>query len=190
MSTAHPNRNTQTLSDAARGDRAASAELLAQVYDELRNLAAALLRRERGDHTLQPTALVHEAYLKLIGGASIDWQNQAHFRAVAASAMRQILTDHARRRNSEKRGGGWLRVTLDEPVAPMENREVDMIALDEALSELSRLDERKSRVVELRFFGGLTCAEAAETLAVSPKTAESDWYMARAWLRQRLAEAG
>ncbi|MDQ7013529.1 MAG: ECF-type sigma factor [Planctomycetota bacterium] len=158
-------------------------------YSALRGLAAAYLHRERRDHTLQPTALVHEAYLKLAGGAS-DWKSQTHFQAIAANAMRQILVDHARARKTKKRGGDWLRVTLSPNNAATPGLDVDVLALNDALEQLAALDERKARVVELRFFGGLTCAEAAEEVGVSPKTAEADWYFARAWLRERLSESG
>jgi RNA polymerase sigma factor (TIGR02999 family) len=160
---------------------------IAAVYDELRQLAASYLRAERKDHTLQPTALVHEAYLKLAAQLGPRCRSAADFRALAANAMRQILVDHARARAADKRGGHWLRVTLDEAVAAADERSVDLLSLDEALTALALLDERKSRVVELRFFGGLSCEEAAHSLAISPKTAEADWYMARAWLRQRLS---
>jgi RNA polymerase sigma factor (TIGR02999 family) len=154
-------------------------------YEALRGLAAAYLHRERGDHTLQPTALVHEAYVKLADGKSA-WRSQTHFQALAANAMRQILVDHARARATQKRGGDWVRVTLSAAVASGGGTDVDVLALDEALRSLAELDARKARVVELRFFGGLTCAEAAEEVGVSPKTAEADWYFARAWLRARL----
>lgn len=156
-------------------------------YHALRGLAAAYLHGERRDHTLQPTALVHEAYLKLAASAGV-WKSQTHFQAVAANAMRQILVDHARARKTQKRGGDWLRVTLSADAGAVGGVDVDLLALDEALSQLARLDARKARVVELRFFGGLTCAEAAEEVGVSPKTAEADWYFARAWLRDRLSE--
>jgi RNA polymerase sigma-70 factor, ECF subfamily len=169
--------------------RAAAAQALPQVYDELRRLAAFYLNRERRDHTLQPTALVHEAYLKLAEQDSAKWNDPLHFRAVAANAMRQILVDHARRRGTDKRGGDWVRVTFSEAVTAGAEPDVDVLALDEALAELGKLDERKSRVVELRFFGGLTCEEAARALSIAPKTAEADWYMARAWLRQQLNRA-
>jgi RNA polymerase sigma factor (TIGR02999 family) len=162
-------------------------ELRQTAYEALRGLAAAYLHQERRDHTLQPTALVHEAYLKLANGAS-GWKSQTHFQAVAANAMRQILVDHARARKTQKRGGDWLRVTLSSDAAADSGVGIDMLALDEALGQLAQLDERKARVVELRFFGGLTCAEAAEEVGVSPKTAEADWYFARAWLRDRLSE--
>lgn len=159
---------------------------LGGVYDALRGLAAAYLHRERADHTLEPTALVHEAYIKLAG--KDDWKSQTHFQAVAANAMRQILVDHARAKKTQKRGGDRLRVTLSAEAAAEGGPDIDILALDEALTRLASIDERKARVVELRFFGGLTCAEAAEEVGVSPKTAEADWYFARAWLRERLRE--
>lgn len=153
-------------------------------YTALRGIAASYLRHE-GNHTLQPTALVNEAYVKLAGG---DWQGDTHFRAVASSAMRQILVDHARARLAQKRGGGWLRVTLSADAAATPGLDVDMLALDEALTALAELDDRKAKIVELRFFGGLTYGESANLLGISPKTAEADWYFARAWLRDRLSE--
>lgn len=167
------------------GDRPEHAQV---AYSALRGLAAAYLHAERPDHTLQPTALVHEAYVKLASmeGAQA-WNGKTHFQAVAANAMRQILVDHARRRATQKRGGDWLRITLTPDVAATPARDVEMLALDEALRELEQLDSRKARIVELRFFGGLTNAEAAAELGVSKKTAEADWYFARAWLRAKLS---
>jgi len=162
------------------GDRIESA------YDLLRRIAARYLHGE-GSHTLQPTALVNEAYLKIAGG---DWTSDTHFRAVASSAMRQILVDHARAGAALKRGGGWLKVTLSGEAAAARDQDVDLLALEEALAALAALDERKARVVELRFFGGLSNAESASYLGISPKTAEADWYFARAWLRDRLSEGG
>lgn len=161
-------------------------EILPEVYDELRSVARLYLAGERTSHTLQPTALVHEAYMKVADRGA--WRDATHFRAVAARAMRQILIDHARARGAVRRGGAWVRVGLDsaEPGAP--ESELDVVALDDALHELERLDERKSRIVELRFFGGLTCGEVAGHLDVSLRTVEADWYMARAWLRDRLSE--
>jgi len=167
----------------------AADQLLPLVYDELRRLASYYLSKERADHTLQPTALVHEAFLKLTGNADFEWRDATHFRAVAANAMRQILVDHAKRRRADKRGGNWMRITLDEVVSPDDRCDVDLLTLDEAMEGLAKLDPRKSRVVELRFFGGLTCDEAAAALSISPKTAEADWYMARAWLRRELSKA-
>lgn len=155
-------------------------------YEALRAVAAAYLRRERADHTLQPTGLVHEAFLK-VGGPG-NWGSQTHFQAVAASAMRQILVDHARARRTRKRGGDRLHVTLSDRVATDPAAPFDMLALDDALCQLEALDARKSRVVELRFFGGMTCSEIGTTLGISPRTAEADWYFARAWLRDKLSE--
>ena len=151
-------------------------------YDTLHSLAAAYLRRERPDHTLQPTALLHEAFMKI---QHAEWQSDAHFKATAASAMRQVLVDHARGRGRQKRGGQWKRVMLRPDVAG-EERGIDLIALDEAMEQLKELNERKAQVVELRFFGGMTLKEVGEHLGISPKTAEADWYFARAWLRDRL----
>ncbi len=156
--------------------------LAQEVYDDLHRIAGQYLRRERADHTLQPTALVHEAYLKL---ANRDkWKSATHFRAVASNAMRQVLVDHARARGRLKRGGN--RLTLTTNIAFEFDRDVEVLALDEALDALSKLDKRKARVVELRFFGGLTAREAAEVIGIAQKTAEADWYFARAWLHERL----
>jgi len=156
--------------------------LAREVYDDLHRIAGEYLRRERADHTLQPTALVHEAYVKV---ANRDqWKSATHFRAVASNAMRQVLVDHARRRGRLKRGGKRVMLTTNIAFAP--DRDVEILALDEALIELAALDERKSRVVELRFFGGLTARETAEVLGIARKTAEADWYFARAWLHDRL----
>jgi RNA polymerase sigma-70 factor (ECF subfamily) len=160
--------------------------LMPIVYDELRGLAAAQLRRERAGHSLQPTALANEAYFKLVDTAKAGMQGRAHFFGVAARAMRQVLVEHARRKQAAKRGGGFQRVTLSIAdglgVEPL----FDILDLEEALEELARLDERKARVLELRFFAGLTMEEVATILDVSAKTVEADWYMARAWLKTRL----
>ena len=152
------------------------------VYDELRRLARHHLRRERGDHTLQSTALVHEAYLRFAGQNPPEWQNRAHFFAISARLMRQILVDHARARSAAKRGSGVCTLMLDETVALPQKVNIDVIALDKALSELSALDEQQGRIVELRFFGGLTIEDASEVLGVSPATIKRDWLIARAWL--------
>lgn len=159
------------------------------IYDELRAIAAAYLRLERPGHTLQPTALVHEAYGRLADHASPPWTDAAHFRAIAARVMRQVLVDSARRHGAAKRGAGMDRVTLSGAQLPAPDTGIDVLELDELLGELSRLHERKARVVELLFFGGLTHAEAAGVIGVSRKTVESDWYTARAWLGRRLKDA-
>lgn len=165
-----------------------TAKLFHLVYEALHQLALGYLRRERKGHTLQPTALVHEVFLKLDRPeADFVWNGKTHFKAVAARAMRQILVDHARERSSKKRGGNWQRVTLSAAQI-VDQPNVDFVALNEALTELSKQEIRKSQVVELKFFGGMTTAEAAEQLGISPKTAESDWYFARAWLRRKLSE--
>jgi RNA polymerase sigma factor (TIGR02999 family) len=178
---------TVLLSRWRAGDEQAPTELMNLVYVELRRLAASYMRRERHEHTLEPTALVHEAYLRLCGGASIDWQNRGHFFAVFAQQMRRVLVDHARSVRSAKRWGGLEKQPLggaDVGQAPLES--VDMIALDEALERLAALDPRAARVVELRYFGGLTEREAAETLEISMATVKRDWDFARTWLLSRL----
>jgi len=152
------------------------------VYDELRRLANHYLRRERSDHTLQSTALVHEAYMRLAGGSAPQWQNRAHFFGIAARLMRQILVEHARGHDAEKRGGHALTLTLDDAVAPLQQTDVDVIALDKALADLSKLDPQQSRIVELRFFAGLTIEDTSEVLGISPATVKRDWVTARAWL--------
>ncbi len=177
---------TQVLAKAVRGDDAAAAKLLPMVYDELRGLAANALRRERGDHTLQPTALVHEAFLRLIDQTHAEYNSRTHFFAISAQVIRRILVDHARHHDAIKRGGNWLKVTLDHAAAKGSDEELDLLGLDEALTKLAALDERQSKVVELRFFGGLSVEETAKTLGVSPRTVEEDWRMARAWLKREL----
>lgn len=183
-----PSDVTAILKRIRDADDSGYQDLLPVVYDELRQMAAGYLRQERLDHTLQPTALVHEAYLKLVDQNIADWKDRRHFFAVAARAMRQVLIDYARRHRAAKRGGNRLKFTLDQAPAPLAPATVDLVALDDAMAELERLDARKSRVVELRFFGGLTNEEAAGELGVSPKTTEADWYMARAWLRRALGD--
>jgi len=168
------------------GDLAARDELMAVVHQELRRRAAARLRREQAGHVLQATALVHEAYLRLVDQRHTDWQSRAHFFAMASEMMRRILVDHARRRKMGKRSGGWARVALDEAVAKREPRDVDLLDLDAALSELALLDPRKSRLVELRFFGGLSLEDSAQALGVSCATVDRDWRFARLWLHRRI----
>jgi RNA polymerase sigma factor (TIGR02999 family) len=160
--------------------------LMPLVYDELRGLAAAQMRRERAGHSLQPTALANEAYVKLVDTAKAGLEGRAHFFAVAARAMRQVLVDHARRRNAAKRGGEFQRITLSVAAPIGEEPLYDLLDLDAALAELARLDERKARVLELRFFAGMTMDEVGRVLGISGKTVEADWYMARAWLRNKL----
>jgi len=167
--------------------RKSSADLFPVVYDELRRLAGAYMRGERPGHTLQPTALVHEAYLRLNRDAEIEWQGRTHFVAMAAIQMRRILVDHARKRNAEKHGGGWDRVTLEDGVALAPDRTVDVVALDLALLKLRTLDVRQSAIAELRLFGGLTEAELGEHLGVSERTIRENWRVARAWLTRELA---
>lgn len=181
---------TSLLDDWRGGKHEAFDRLFALVYDELRSLASSYMRRERPDHTLQTTALVNEAYLKLVGDRNALPQNRLHFFAVAAKVMRQILIDHARARRTEKRGGGTVKVSLDEAVVMSDERADELLALDEALTRLTEVDARKSQVVELRFFGGLTIEETAEFLGVSFNTAVRDWEMARAWLYRSVHESG
>jgi RNA polymerase sigma-70 factor, ECF subfamily len=179
---------TKLLITLKDGDRAsAAAKLMPLVYDEFRALAARHLRRERADHTLQPTALVHEAYLRLIDQTRVDWQGRTHFFAVGAQAIRRILVDHARQRKRQKRGGGAGRVVLDESVALAPQRAEEILALDEALSRLGQLDSRQAQVVEMRFFAGMSVDEVAGVLGVSKRTIEGDWTMARAWLMRELS---
>lgn len=156
------------------------------VYDELRSLAAELFRGSNKRHTLQPTALVHEAFVRLAKSKPGDWKNEAHFRAVAAKVMRQILIDHARRVRASKRGGDARRVHLASQMDPAIESQADLLDMDELVQRLTALDARQGALVELRFFGGLSCAEAAEVLGVSRRTAELDWRFARAWLRRQL----
>lgn len=176
---------TQLLLESSEGRREALDQMLPLVYEELRRLARQYLKRERGDHTLRPTALVHEAYLRLIDQRQVDFSNRAHFLGIAARMMRRILVNHARDRAAGKRGGGACRVSLaivDAEQQTSGQLEVDLVALNDALERLHEIDERKSRVVELRFFGGLTNLEVADLLSVSLPTIERDWRFARAWL--------
>lgn len=168
------------------GDREARDQLLTLVYKEMRKLAANYLKQQRPDHTLQPTALVHEAYLKLIDTSEINWQDRAHFFAVAAQTMRNILVDHARAIAADKRGGGLHKVALDDVSGLAKKQDVDLIDLNEALDQLATQDELQGRLIELRFFGGLTIEETAEVLKISPATVKREWTMARAWLFRRM----
>lgn len=177
---------THLLAAVAQGDRQALDEMLPLVYGELRRLADGYLREERPDHTLQPTALVHEAYLRLVNQRTVDWRNRAHFIGVAAQLMRRILVKHAEAKRAGKRGAGAERITLDRAVGAFAEQDLDVLAVDLALARLTTIDERKARVVELRFFGGLTSAEIAEVIGVSTATVERDYTFARAWLHREL----
>ncbi len=180
---------TTLLLAHAAGDAAALERLLPRVYDELRQIARARLRHERAEHTLAPTDLVHEAFLKLVPLGQVDWQNRAHFFAIASRAMRHVLIDHAVRRNAAKRGGGVQTLTLGEVGGSTELPLDDLIAIGDALARLERLDPRQARVVECKFFGGLSLDETAEALHISPATVSRDWTFARAWLHRELAAA-
>ena len=180
---------TELLQLWSGGRKDAFDELLPLIYAELRRLASSYLRRERRDHTLQATALVHEAFLKLVDQRAVRWQNRAHFFGIAAQAMRRILVDHARARAAGKRGDGARPVALDDAMLLTDAPDVDVLALDEALTRLAVLDPQQSRVVELRFFGGLTMDETAEVLHISPATVGRDWTLAKAWLYAELRPA-
>ncbi|HVF56855.1 MAG TPA: sigma-70 family RNA polymerase sigma factor [Pyrinomonadaceae bacterium] len=183
MSTSSPHEVTQLLIQLTDGNRAVLDELLPLIYGELRGLAANYLRRERAGHTLQPTALVHEAYMRLVDQKQVRWQNRAHFFGVAAQMMRRILVDHARGHNAEKRGSEFHKLSLDEGFdVSSDERAAELVALDDALTALAAIDEQKSRIVELRFFGGLSVEETAEVLGVSAPTVKRQWRMAKAWL--------
>jgi len=178
---------TQLLIDWGNGDRGALEKLVPLVHDELRALARRYMRRERAGHTLQTTALVNEAYLRLIGQKNVQWQNRAHFFGIAAQLMRRILIDHARSHHRARRGGGAFKLSLDEAALVSGEPAAELIALDDALQELEAVDPRKGRIVELRFFGGLSLEETAQTLGVSSMTVLRDWRMAKAWLRREIS---
>jgi RNA polymerase sigma-70 factor, ECF subfamily len=184
---------TQMLVECSSGHKEVLDQLMPLVYDELRRLAARYLRRERPNHTLQPTALVHEAYLRLIDQSRVHWQNRAHFLGIAATMMRRILINHAQSRKAAKRGGGKYPLSLDAAADWADEREVDrgidLIVIDEALTRLAAIDNEQSRIVELRFFGGLTVEETAEVLAISPATVHREWRMAKAWLHREISKS-
>jgi RNA polymerase sigma factor (TIGR02999 family) len=185
-STSNPGQVTQLLERWGRGDQSALDELTPLVYNELRNVADAYVRRERPGHTLQATALVNEAYLRLIGQKQGRWEGRKHFYGIAARLMRQVLVEHARKHKAEKRGGERVAVTLDHYDEVANTPDVDILAVHEALERLARFDEQQARIVELRFFGGLSIEETAEMLRVGHATVEREWAMARAWLRNEL----
>ena len=187
MSESSQDKVTQQLIDWKHGDKAALDKLMPLVYEELRRIARRYMRGERVGHTLQSEALVNEAYLKLIDVKNMDWQNRAHFFAMSSALMRRILVDYARSRNYAKRGGRQYKLSLSKADRVAGNPDVDLVALDEALKVLSPMNEQQSRIVELRFFGGLTIEETAEALGVSHATVEREWAVARAWLRRELS---
>jgi RNA polymerase sigma factor (TIGR02999 family) len=184
-----PRDITKLLIDWRNGDKEALDRLMPLVYEQLRRMANNYMRNERKGHTLQTSALVNEAYLRLVDHENIDWQNRAHFFGVAAQAMRRILVDHARSRSYLKRGGAVKQVSLDEAATLAEDRAGELIALDEALKELAKMDPRKSSVVELRYFGGLSLEETAEALAISIPTVTRDWNTAKAWLLREMTKS-
>jgi len=186
METPSQQEVTRLLVAWGDGDEQAGAALMPLVYEELRRLASRHLDRERAGHTLQPTALVHEAYLRLVDQKKARWRNRSHFFAIAAQMMRRILVDYARARRFAKRGGGAYQAPLDEAIFVSDERAAHVVALDEALIELARFDERMSRIVELRFFCGLSVEETADALGVSPGTVMRDWTLAKAWLRREI----
>jgi RNA polymerase sigma factor (TIGR02999 family) len=182
------NSITALLSELSRGDRSAEARLIPQIYQELHRVAGRYMRSERLNHTLQPTALVHEAYARLVQQPRVAWQSRAHFFAVASGLMRHILVDHARARNAEKRGGVQAQVTLDDAILSIPNQSVDVLALHEAMEKLAQLDERQGRIVELHFFAGLSFEEIGSVIQVAPRTVKRDWSMARAFLKGQLTK--
>ncbi len=184
-------RVTELLLGWSEGDDAARERLMSLVYDELRRIAGAQLRGERRNHTLQATALVNEAYVRLVDQTRVQWRNRAHFFGIAAQLMRRILVDHARRQRAAKRGGGATMLAINEEIAAGPERDFDLVALDDALEQLQEFDPRAARLVELRFFGGLTIEETGEVLGLSPATIKREWSTARAWLyREIAAEVG
>jgi RNA polymerase sigma factor (TIGR02999 family) len=177
---------TRLLGQWGQGNQHALDALTPLVYNELRRLAKSYLRRERPDHTLQGTALVHEAYMRLVDQRHVAWRNRNHFYGLAAELIRRILVDHARAKVAAKRGGSNLKLSLDEALAPAEEKDLDLVALDDALAALGRADTQQSRIVELRYFGGLTIEETADVLEISPATVKRDWAMAKAFLKREM----
>jgi len=184
-----PEDLTRLLLDAREGDARAEAKAVELLYGDLHRQAMRMMRRESADHTLQPTALVNEAYARLVGSQAPEWKDRNHFLAVASTVMRRVLVDHARARNSAKRGGPIKPLSLDVGLPLSVEHDPDVLALDRAISKLATLDPRQAKVVTLRFFGGMTVAEVAEVLGVSKRTVESEWTMAKAWLRQQMGGA-
>lgn len=189
MSGERKNQVTQILHDWSGGDREAPERLMPLVYDEMRRIARSFISRERQGHTLQPTALVNEAYLRLVDQNSVSWQSRAHFYSVAASMMRRVLIDHARMRATEKRGGGAVRLSIEDVQVPIEERAANFVAMDEALERLSQFNERGRKIVEMRFYAGMSEEEIAEVLGVSTRTVLRDWKAARVWLFRELSQS-
>lgn len=185
-----PHEVTRLLIDWSNGDQAALDQLMPLVYAELRRLAHSYMARERSDHTLQTTALVNEAYLQLVDQKGLHWQNRAHFFGIAARLMRHILVDYARERNCVKRGGEARKVSLEEGAEFSQEKAAEVVSLDDALNTLAEVDPQQSRIVELRFFAGLTVEETAEVLGISPATVKRDWAMAKAWLYHQISGRG
>lgn len=179
---------SQTLNDIAEGHDSDAERLMPLVYDQMRALAGSMINQEIPGHTLQPTALVNEAYLKLADQNRVNWKGKTHFFAIGAKVMRRILVDHARGRKRQKRGGGMRRITLGDDMKVSSRNDEDVLAIEEALTKLAELDPRQVEIIEMRFFGGMTVEEVAEVLSVSKRTVESDWTMARAWLRRELTD--
>jgi RNA polymerase sigma-70 factor, ECF subfamily len=186
MADRRTSQGSRIISELASDDREAAEQLFPLLYNSFRDLAARYLGSEKPGHTFSPTALVHEAYLKLIDQSRVNWQGKTHLFAVGAQIMRRLLVDHARHRQRIKRGGGKIRIELDEQLAISPQRDEDLLAVDEALDKLAKLDARQAAIVELRFFGGMSVAEVAEVLSVSKRTIESEWTAVRAWLRREL----
>lgn len=178
---------TKLLQASNEGNREALDQLLPIVYDELRRIARHQLSKERANHTLQATALVNEAYMKLIGQHSVDWHNRAHFFSIAAETMRRILVNHAVERNAQKRGGGATIVSLEEEIDFIHQRDLDVLALDDALKKLEEFDKTQAKIIELKFFGGMTNEEIADVMGVSDSTIKREWRMAKAWLQSRMS---
>ncbi|MGH9802738.1 MAG: sigma-70 family RNA polymerase sigma factor [Blastocatellia bacterium] len=189
MTTPTSSNVTQLLIDWRGGNSDALNQLMPLVYDELRGLAKRYMRRESSTHTLQTNALVNEAYMRLINQQNVDWQNRAHFFAIAAQVMRHLLVDHARSKQYANRGGGAVQVTLDESVAVSDGNQVELLALNQALERLEKIDDRKSKIVELRYFGGLSSEETAKVLGVSEITVKREWAKAKAWLFRELSQS-
>lgn len=185
-----PSQVTKIVNELAAGDSSAADRLFPLLYEAFHSLAARYLRGEDKGHTLSPTALVHEAYLKLVDQTRVQWRGKTHFFAVGAQAMRRILVDHVRRKHRVKRGGGRLRIQLDENAALSPESDEDLIMVDEALAKLTKVDPRQAAIVEMRFFGGLSVAEVADVLGVSKRTVEGEWTAVRAWLRRELSRQG